>query len=55
MLSSPGSFALLAELGSYGVAFTFLATSSLASGAVLLFFVKETLRKQDVPEAASQR
>jgi len=46
-LSSPGSFAVLSEVGSYGIAFTFLATASLAASGIIMFFVKETLHLQD--------
>ena len=46
-LSSPGSFAILSEVGSFGIAFTFLATASLSAGAIIVFLVKETLHLQD--------
>jgi MFS family permease len=46
-LSSPGSFAILSEVGSFGIAFTFLAAASLAAGGIIMFLVKETLHLQD--------
>lgn len=53
-LSSPGSFALLSELASYGAAFSFLALASVASGGLVFFFIKETLglrpEKPTVPQ-----
>ena len=48
-IGSPASFALLAELVSFGAAFAFLSVTALASGVIIAFFVSETLRKD--PEA----
>jgi MFS family permease len=42
-LASPTTFGLLAELASFGAAFVFLATMSVASGIVMALLVKETL------------
>ena len=42
-LSSPVSFAALAELASFTAAFAFLGAASIASGLVVVFLVRETL------------
>ena len=55
-IGSPASFALLAELASFGAAFAFLSVTALASGGIIAFFVAETLRKDPerrVPARAS--
>ena len=44
-IGSPSSFALLTEMASFGVAFAFLSVTALASGAIIAFFVSETLRR----------
>ena len=44
-IGSPASFALLTELVSFGAAFVFLSVTALASGAIIAFFVSETLRR----------
>ena len=44
-IGSPASFALLTELASFGAAFAFLSVTALASGAIIAFFVSETLRR----------
>ena len=54
-LSSPGSFAILSEVGSFGIAFTFLATASPSAGVIILFLVKETLHLQDQSPAHEER
>jgi MFS family permease len=51
-LSSPGSFALLSEFVSFGAAFTFLAMASIASGGLVFFFIKETLRLRSQESSA---
>ena len=42
-LSSPSAFGLFAETIGYGAGFAFLACGAVAGGAIVLFFVKETL------------
>lgn len=48
-IGSPASFALLAELVSFGAAFAFLSVTALAGGVIIAFLVAETLRKDPEP------
>ncbi len=44
-VGSPASFAILAELASFGAAFLFLSVTAVASGVIIAFFMAETLHR----------
>jgi MFS family permease len=50
-LSSPVSFTILVQMLSYGVAFSFLASTALLGGVIMLFLIPETLVKEDATPA----
>ena len=53
-IGSPASFALLAELASFGAAFAFLSVTALAGGVIIAFLVAETLRKDPEPRVSAR-
>lgn len=53
-IGSPASFALFAELASFGAAFLFLSVTAVASAVIIGFFVSETLRRDPQPRVPAE-
>lgn len=51
-LTSPTSFAVLSQIASFGAAFLFMASTSVTSALVVIFVIRETLRKEPEKEIA---
>ena len=56
-MTSPTSFAVISHLLSFGAAFVFMASTSFAAAMVVIFVIKETLRREpkEAPAAAEAR
>ena len=53
-MTSPTSFAVISHLLSFGAAFVFMAGTSFAAAMVVVFVIKETLRREPKEAVAAE-